>query len=556
MKKMNHGVFAAALMAVVVAGCTGRSRTVATVGDIEISADEFAKRYKQFLTRAPQRDNILLRQRILNNIINEQLILEDVHRQGFDTDADFEKRLGEIRIQALLDRYSKRISTDTVSVSDQELWKEFRSFKSRVSARYLYAGTEAGALRLKERLEQGEKFESLSKEVFEDPGLAQNGGYLGYFGWGEMEPALEEAAFSLPVGTVSDPIRLQVGFAIVKVENRVENPLASEYDFARNKEKLSHAIVEKKVVRLIKDEVDHISSDLAPSFDEETLARVFDRWNLLLDDRGWTEGGSPFGDVSTRPLVTFRDVSWSVQDLLVRMAMTTRKQRERVQSVGDLKDMCIGLAAREVLLERAQDAGLENDPQVLAQIQETSNEYVLKRWRSGVQDTVGQHGWDETPLRAHYRKNSREYVYPPEVNVAEILVRTEAEAWAMAARLDRGESFSGLARRNSVRPWARKRGGELGFGPESKFGILGKKFFAAQPGQIIGPEFVDPYHGVFKILARRAGRMKTFEEARRQIIEELSFTAREKAFAAAVGSLRNRSVIMVDQEILANIVIE
>jgi peptidyl-prolyl cis-trans isomerase D len=70
---------------------------------------------------------------------------------------------------------------------------------------------------LRERIEQGEDFAELAKADSEDPGSAEAGGDLGYFGKDIMDPAFEAAAFSLQQGEVSEPVRSSFGFHLIKV---------------------------------------------------------------------------------------------------------------------------------------------------------------------------------------------------------------------------------------------------------------------------------------------------------------------------------------------------
>ena len=548
-------LFLAAFLFIAYSGCHRDIREyVAEVDGHKIAADEFKDRYKAYLTNTSARDNIVLRKQILSNMINEVLVFEDIKRQGLDADAVYRKRLEEIRLQALLDGYAKRISIDTMSVNDQELWKEFRAFNTKASARYLYAKTEDGAWKLKERLQHGETFEALAREVFEDPGLANNGGSLGSFGWGEMEPALEEAAFSLPIGQVSDPITLNIGYAVVKVESRLEQPLASEYDYAKIKEKLSRAIQERKVIRLVKDATHRISTDLVPSFNEQAVDEVFRNWHSMSEEPrnpGQAEHRQQLSDdLRAMHFATFQDRAWSVGEFLAKLNATTSRQKKRVHTPNDLKDVAIGLATREILVEKARQAGLEEDPGVLAQIKKVSQEYQLKKWASSVQDTVGQHGWDERLLREGFERNKSQFVIAPQMNIAEILVRTEPEAAVLMGKLKRGADFAQLARTNSIRLWAAKRGGELGFGTKATYGILGEKFSGARVDQVIGPERVDPYYGIFKILERKKGRPKSFEESREELIKGIANNRKQEVLKQAINTLRSGAKISIDMKVL------
>jgi peptidyl-prolyl cis-trans isomerase D len=79
------------------------------------------------------------------------------------------------------------------------------------------AQAEAAVQRALKRLESGESFEVLAKELSQDPGSAAQGGDLGWFERGIMDPAFEEAAFSMKVGEVRGPVRTAFGLHIIEL---------------------------------------------------------------------------------------------------------------------------------------------------------------------------------------------------------------------------------------------------------------------------------------------------------------------------------------------------
>lgn len=70
------------------------------------------------------------------------------------------------------------------------------------------------------RINNGEDFAKLAKENSDDPGSASKGGDLGYFGKGEMVPKFEEAAFSLKKDEVSEIIKSEYGYHIIKLTDK------------------------------------------------------------------------------------------------------------------------------------------------------------------------------------------------------------------------------------------------------------------------------------------------------------------------------------------------
>ncbi len=73
---------------------------------------------------------------------------------------------------------------------------------------------------LRQELEAGADFAELASKHSQDPGSAEHGGDLGWFARGQMVKEFEESAFSLEVGKISEPVRTQFGFHLIKTEEK------------------------------------------------------------------------------------------------------------------------------------------------------------------------------------------------------------------------------------------------------------------------------------------------------------------------------------------------
>jgi len=104
------------------------------------------------------------------------------------------------------------------------------------------------AQEIRERLLAGEDFAALAAEYSDDSGSGANGGDLDWFGAGAMVAPFEEAAFSLEVGEISEPIKTQFGYHIIEVIEKDENRPKDEAQLEQERnEAFTNWLEEKKL---------------------------------------------------------------------------------------------------------------------------------------------------------------------------------------------------------------------------------------------------------------------------------------------------------------------
>ena len=86
----------------------------------------------------------------------------------------------------------------------------------KIKCSHILVNKQSEALTILERIKKGEKFGKLAKELSVDSGSAKRDGSLGYFGRGMMVKPFEEAAFKLQVGAISEPVKSEFGYHIIK----------------------------------------------------------------------------------------------------------------------------------------------------------------------------------------------------------------------------------------------------------------------------------------------------------------------------------------------------
>lgn len=86
----------------------------------------------------------------------------------------------------------------------------------KIKCSHILVSKQSEALAILEQIKKGEKFGKLAKELSIDSGSAKKDGNLGYFTKGMMVKPFEEAAFKLQINEISEPVKSEFGYHIIK----------------------------------------------------------------------------------------------------------------------------------------------------------------------------------------------------------------------------------------------------------------------------------------------------------------------------------------------------
>ncbi|MBM7571446.1 peptidylprolyl isomerase [Aquibacillus albus] len=171
--------------------------------------------------------------------------------------------------------------TEDIEVTDEELEKRYDRMNTEIQASHILVQDEETANEVKQQLDEGEDFASLAEEYSQDPGSAQNGGQLNYFRAGDMVAEFEDAAYSLEVGEISEPVQSTHGWHIINVTDKRETeeeiePFEEIKDDLRRQianSKISNEDAQAKMQQLIEDaEIDVKIEGLEDIFEQQAAA--------------------------------------------------------------------------------------------------------------------------------------------------------------------------------------------------------------------------------------------------------------------------------------------
>jgi len=204
---------------------------------------------------------------LIEYLVERHLLAQAAVKQGVAETDEYKQRLAFYQAKALRDAYFN--STIKPSVTDEEVKaaydKEAAKVKvsERVRARHILVQTEKEAKDVLARLNKGEKFEDIAKQVSLD-GSKDYGGDLGYFSAEEMVPEFSKAAFALKIGDISEPVKTDYGWHVIKVEDRKQG---GAQPFDQVKAGIKAVLMRKKVQDVVSElrkqaKIDIVDPDL------------------------------------------------------------------------------------------------------------------------------------------------------------------------------------------------------------------------------------------------------------------------------------------------------
>ncbi len=211
---------------------------LAKVGNREIRKEEMEMMIKSLgPERAAQFNNDKGREYVLNELVNQELFYLYAMETGMDGEEAFKAQLETVKTN-ILKQYAVNKTIAGVGVEEKEAEEYYENNKTNfqtpesVRTKHILVDSEEEAKSIKAEIDGGCVFEDAAKKYSKCPSK-ENGGDLGMFERGKMVPEFENAAFEMKVGDMSEPVKTQFGYHLIKVEDRKEASVRS-YEEVKN----------------------------------------------------------------------------------------------------------------------------------------------------------------------------------------------------------------------------------------------------------------------------------------------------------------------------------
>ena len=234
-----------------VAAQTGADPVLARVDGIEIRQSHLDLAEADIGSGLQPSPPEVRREALITYLIDIALIAKAAEAQKLAQGPDFERRVAfarqKVLMEALLDKESKAAATEPAMKKIYDDSVAQNKPVSEVRARHILVETEDKAKEILAKLKAGGDFAELAKAESKDPGAA-DGGDLGYFTEDQMVKEFAEVAFKLEKGALSDPVKTQFGWHIIKSEDKREKPLPT---FEQVKDQIESYVVRKSQAELV-----------------------------------------------------------------------------------------------------------------------------------------------------------------------------------------------------------------------------------------------------------------------------------------------------------------
>ena len=222
------GAFAVALLAGFPVYAQDANPVLAKVNGSEIRASDVALAEEELGPSLAQMDPATKKDNVLAFLIDMKIVAKAAEDKKIADRDDFKTKLAFARNRLLMDNLlavegKAAVTDDNMKKVYDDAAKQITG-EQEVHARHILVETEAEAKTVEDELKKGADFAELAKKKSKDPGAA-DGGDLGFFTKDQMVPEFSAVAFAMEPGKISDPVKSQFGWHVIKVEEKRVKPV-------------------------------------------------------------------------------------------------------------------------------------------------------------------------------------------------------------------------------------------------------------------------------------------------------------------------------------------
>ena len=527
---------------------------LAEIDGYSVSEAHFLTSFKELYYRTGQSiaPDPLTRKAVLDSEFNTYVLAVHAMDQGIDKRKELALTKARIQARVWTEEFKRQILFDELVITESDLREFFVRFNSKVRASHLYADTREEGEQLLARIEAGESFEELAKEIFGTPYLQNNGGDVGFFSTDEMDVSFEEAAFSNIPGSIVGPVQTAQGYSIIKVTDRVQNPILTEADFQRQRPELEQ-YARKKREELYERE--HLQEFVESVMVDQRFLDALMKELKGLEGREVGIAGITLQDWDTdEPVLAHKYGVLTLDQWAAEWRITPVEYLEGISSSYHLTSVLSGMAYRSYISDQAREAGIPEQSSVQSSVEQTYLNALAREVEDEIKASIT---FSPAELYTTFEANPDRFVEPKKVLLQRIVVSSQQKAQQIYATLQQGRPFNEMLQRYTESSEDLMVDGIMNYQQWAHLGHLGEELQGLEQDYITKPIAyqANEYH-IYKCLDIKEARALRFDEAKEVVKDILMEQKFRETRAELITQVKRKHNAFVNLERLEEINIE
>jgi peptidyl-prolyl cis-trans isomerase C len=362
-----------------------RNLLLARVGKAEITRKDFDASFimdPQYAVRTSLRQ---ARRSQLDFLIAEKYACLAATEINLDLDPDLQKKTSYIKKQEILKACLQQKFLERIVVSDIDLQEGRRRAGKKIFVQNIFCADLAAAQKIKHEITTAKD----TNQIFNERGVT-----LGWISFGNLDQAVEDTIYSLTAGEISDPVKSNYGYHILKIDS-----VRMNYDFLM----INPALQIQQVTEIIRNrkvnsEIQKYLSELAENKQIQIANRSLDLLTKTINTI--TPAGDPnpltlvpplqnkdlidirlkVSDMLTEPLLKFGDEQMTIGDFLERLKEMPPYHRPYLQGRNRIVQAMIDMVRNDLLLRQAETENFAGKREVRETYTKLSNEFLAREF--------------------------------------------------------------------------------------------------------------------------------------------------------------------------------
>jgi peptidyl-prolyl cis-trans isomerase SurA len=394
---------------------------------------------------------------------------------------------------------------------------------------------------IRNRILNGEDFADMAKEFSEDPGSAQNGGDLGEFQRRKMVAPFDLVAFSSELGELSEVFKTRFGYHMLEVTKIYDYP-----SFADEKENLRELYKRTTYDSDLAAFIDSLKTDYAFKVNEDMKGKLINFRDTIRLDRGYFDS-IMHEELGSQTIFTINNNPVLVDSMISYGIMERSFKSKYINHPGTVNDLINSFSQQRVLEEKAlvldktnlEFATLMNDYRNGIFIFKLQEDEVWNRLKIDSVET--KKFYDET--KANYRWKDR-------VEYMSIFVKSDSLINVVYEKAKAGMEFSTLAEKYTEKPGMKAKKGYSGLVELEKNPEATLAFQLTKEGELSEPKKMVNGWSIIKLLKKDPARVKTYEEAKPEVLSAYQEMLSSKLEKQYVDKLKKLYEPQINYEVL------